>query len=456
MTYRGKKIAILGLARSGMAAAKLLLMAGADVYVSDAADNAILRDRAKELKRLGAKVELGGHNGSMKDAFDEVVLSPGVPTDIPLLLWYKSNNPNMPIISEIELAYRFAKGSIIGITGSNGKSTTVSMTGALFAEAGFDTEVVGNIGKPMSEIVMQTSDKHILCVELSSFQLEMIDKFRAKAACLLNLTPDHLDRHYTQESYFAAKARIFENQTDGDFAILNYDDKNVKSLAENIKSQILWFSNGEHPEAGVFVRNGIICSRGIDGVEEEIMPTDQLKLPGGHNLANACAAIACTLPFEIQSKFIAEGFSKFAGLPHRLENIGAINGVRFINDSKATNVDSLECALRSFEEKVVLIAGGYDKGADFSPIKNLVAERVKHAVLIGATADRIDSDWNNSVQKEHADSLEDAVSKAFQAAKPNGIVLLAPGCASYDMFDNFEHRGDIFAEIVKNLIKRKK
>lgn len=439
-----------------MAAAKLLLMAGADVYVSDAADNAILRDRAKELKRLGAKVELGGHNGSMKDAFDEVVLSPGVPTDIPLLLWYKSNNPTMPIISEIELAYRFAKGAIVGITGSNGKSTTISMAGALFLEGGFDTEVVGNIGKPMSEVVMESSEKTILCVELSSFQLEMIDNFRPKVACMLNLTPDHLDRHYTEKSYFSAKERIFENQTVEDYAVLNYDDTNVKALAADIHAQILWFSNGEHSEAGVFARNGNIISRGLDGVEREIMPTKKLNLPGGHNLANACAAVACTLPFEIQSKSIAQGFAKFAGLPHRLENVGEFSGVRFINDSKATNVDSLECALRSFDEKVVLIAGGYDKGADFSPLKNLVAERVKHVVLIGATAGKIDSDWNNAVERERAANLEDAVSMAFEAAKPNGIVLLAPGCASYDMFDNFECRGEKFAEIVRNLIKRLK
>ncbi len=454
--YEGKRIGILGLARSGMAAAKLLIRSGAKVYISDVADNEKLRERACEMKKIGAEVELGGHSGGMKDDFDEIILSPGVPVDIPIILWYKSNYPELPIISEIELAYRFSKGKIIGITGSNGKSTTVSMAGEIFKTAGFETYIVGNIGRPMSEIVLEASGESVLCVELSSFQLEMIDEFRADVACLLNLAPDHLDRHYNVEAYYVAKARLFENQRPNDFAVLNLLDANVKAIGDSLDSRILWFGNEPHSEKGVYVYNEKIISRNIDGVDRVIMPVSDLSLPGGHNLANACAAIACTLPFEIDQKGIRKALSDFQGLPHRLQNVGSLNGVQFINDSKATNVDSLECALKSFDEKVVLIAGGYDKGADFKPLKLLVSQKVKHVVLIGDTADRIHSEWNESVAKERASSLEEAVERAFNAALPSGIVLLAPGCASYDMFDNFEQRGEIFADIVGKLIKKKK
>lgn len=455
MDYRGKKVGVLGLARSGMAAAKLLVKAGAKVYVSDAAENEKLRARAKELKKIGVEVELGGHNGRMKDHFDEIVLSPGVPIDIPILLWYKSNRPNLPIISEVEMSYRFARGMIIGITGSNGKSTTVSMVGEIFKSAGYETYIVGNIGRPMSEVVLEASENSILCVELSSFQLEMIDTFRAKVACLLNLTPDHLDRHYNVDAYYAAKTRIFENQQPEDYAVLNLSDIAVRAIGQDVQSKRLWFTTSPHSGQGVYVDRGMIIYRALDGEEKEVMPSNKISVPGRHNLANACAAIACAMPFGIKSREISDALSNFKGLPHRLQDVGVLDGVRFINDSKATNVDSLECALNSFDEPVVLIAGGYDKGADFSALKGLVKEKTRHVVLIGDTADSIRKAWNGSVTIQRAEELEEAVEKAYEAATPGGIVLLAPGCASYDMFENFEKRGEIFTEIVKELIKKK-
>lgn len=452
--YRGQKVAVLGLARSGLAAAELLYKAGAEVYVSDAADTPILRERAKQLRKLGIEVELGGHNGRLKDKFDALVLSPGVPTDIPVLLWYRSNRPEMPIISEIELAYNFARGTIVAITGSNGKSTVVSMVGALFETAGYETYVVGNIGRAVCDVVLDATEKSVLCVELSSFQLEMIDTFRPKVACLLNLTPDHLDRHYSTKAYYDAKARIFENQTSDDFAVVNSCDDYVMSFVKNAKSRVLRFG-GDGKSAGVFIRDGVIFSKSENGTEIEIMPVKEIRLPGAHNLANACAAIACTIPFGIEPADIARGFAGFEGLRHRLQEVGSLHGVRFINDSKATNVDSMECALKSFEGKVVLIAGGYDKGADFKPLRELVAEKARSVVLIGATATKIESDWEGALPMMHATNLEEAVDKAFTAAKAGDVVLLAPGCASYDMFDNFEMRGDVFAEIVKSFIKKR-
>jgi len=454
--YKNKTVAILGLARSGVAAAKLLLEEGAHVYVSDAADNEILRERAKELVKLGAKVELGGHGDEMLGQIDEIIVSPGVPKDIPILLWFKSNRTELPIISEIELAYRFAKGKIIGITGSNGKSTTVSMVGALFEAAGYETNVVGNIGIAMSEIVLTASEDSVLCVELSSFQLDSIVDFHPDVACLLNLTPDHLDRHYDVETYYGAKFNIFRNQTNEDYAILNISDAKVASCGQSVNSKILWFSNSEIDRPGVFIREDKLFLRKPDGNEIEIMATKEINVPGSHNLANACAAVACSIPFGIPTEIIAKALREFQGLPHRLQLVGSLNGIRFINDSKATNVDSLECALRSFTEDVVLIAGGYDKGADFSPLRDLVRERVKHVVLIGATADRIAGEWSEATAIEKAADLEEAIYKAHTAAKSRGIVLLAPGCASYDMFDNFEHRGEQFTEIVLRLIGKMK
>jgi len=427
MDYNGKKIAIVGLARSGLAAAKLLIEMGADVFVSDTADTPELRRRAEELQGLGAKIELGGHSNSPLREVSEIVLSPGVPTDIPILLWAKANRPELPIISEVELGYRFVKGKIIGITGSNGKSTTVSLLGAIFDTAGFESYVVGNIGRPLCDVALEASEDSILCVELSSFQLESIYHFRPFVACILNLSPDHLDRHYEEETYYAAKERIFVNQTNDDYAVLSADDSRLSRMGEGIAANLLRFSCGAIDGPGAFVNEGSIVMRKPDGDVVPVLDIDELGIPGPHNLANACAAVACTVPFNLNIDALAEALREFGGLPHRLQTVGRINGISFINDSKATNVDALECALNSFDVPLVLIAGGYDKGADFKPLRNLVGQKAKHVVLIGDTAKRIETDWTSAVSMEHASSLDDAVLKAKAAAVPEGIVLLAPG-----------------------------
>ncbi len=454
MNYKEKKIAILGLARSGMAVAKLLISKGAEVYISDAADNEILRKRAGEFRKLGAIVELGGHSDCRLNDVDEVVLSPGVPTDIPILLWFKSNRPELPIVSEIEIGYRFAKGKIIGITGSNGKSTCVTMLGGLFRAAGYESHVAGNIGNPLCDVVGSAGKNSIICVELSSFQLESIEKFRPYVSCLLNLSPDHLDRHYVIESYYNAKTRIFSNQTDGDYAVLFAGDEKISAIGRGISAKTLFFDNAYLDSAGSYADNGTIYIRKPDGAVVPVLRTSELSVPGPHNIANACAALACTIPFDIPPGPLADALRKFSGLPHRLQFVGEINGVRFINDSKATNADSLECALKSFDSDVVLIVGGYDKGADFTPLRELVARRAKCVVLMGATADKIAVDWKEAAPMEKAENLEEAVAIAKRAAGEKGTVLLAPGCASYDMFENFEDRGNQFAEIVQKLTKR--
>ena len=453
MEFIGKKITVIGLARSGFAAAKLLSKNGAIVFVSDSQNTTDIIARADALSAIGVKCELGGHTDLIYKNADEIILSPGVPSDIPILTEAKNEKPNLKIISEIELAFRFAKGKIIGITGSNGKSTVTALVGKLFETAGYETYVVGNIGKAVCEIVEDASEKSVIVIELSSFQLETIDEFRPFISCLLNLQPDHLDRYSDVEKYYLAKQRIFNNQRKSDFAVLSAEDLKVARLAGRLKPSALFFGLRPLSVPGVFVRDGLIKIRKLDGDIIPIINVSELGIPGPHNIANACAAIACTIPFDIDSVPLADGLRSFKGLPHRLQFAGKIGDVVFINDSKATNTDALECALKSFDKPITLIAGGYDKGNDFAPLKNLAASKVKAAVLIGKTADRIAKDWAGGLPIERVVGFDEAIRKALEIASPDGIVLLSPGCASYDMFKNFEDRGERFMEIVEKLAK---
>ena len=452
MPYARKVISVIGLARSGFAAAKLLLREGARVFVSDSADNEELRSRRDILVKMGAEVELGGHTARVYCGADEIILSPGIPPDIPILLKVAEKYPDLPIISEIELGFRFARGQIIAITGSNGKSTTTSLTGELLKSAGIPVSVCGNIGKPFCEAVLESEPGTVFSLELSSFQLEQIESLRPEVACLLNLSPDHLDRYDSPEDYYAAKMNIFENQIENDMAVLSALDERVRSMAEEVPGRVRYFGAWVGLAEAVYPRNGWIVSD-IGGPVQEIVQIKDLGIRGEHNLSNACAALACVLRFTRDIDSLSSALKSFSGLPHRLELIAKIGGVEYINDSKATNVDALECALRSFDSGVILIAGGYDKGADFEPLAELVSSVTRKVILIGDTAERIASDWNGAAEIEPAESLEEAVKIASQIAQSGDVVLLAPGCASFDMFENFEKRGEAFAKIVHKLEK---
>lgn len=453
MDYSGKKITVLGLGLSGYSAAKLLIELGASVFVSDSGSCPELEERAKELRVFGAVVELGGHSDEVFRLADEIVISPGIPPDLDILRRAIRMRPDLPIIPEIELGFRVTKGWIIGVTGSNGKSTTVTLLGELFKAAGREHYVVGNIGRPFCDVALSASEDAAICIELSSFQLEGILDFRPFVACLLNLTVDHIDRHKSKLAYYTAKQRILENQIASDYSVLSMDDSRVAMLASETAGRAVLFGIHDLGVTGAFIRNNVLTIKDLDGKISSVLPAEELGIPGPHNLSNACAALACSLPFSLPVDAMATALREFKGLPHRLQRVATIDGVQYINDSKATNLDSLAVSLRSFDRRVVLIAGGYDKGADFSRLRDIVSSRVKRAFLIGDTADRIASDWKDATRIEKVSTLPEAVLRAREAAEPGETVLLAPGCASYDMFKNFEERGNNFIEIVEDLKK---
>jgi len=454
MDYKNKNIAVLGLARSGYSAAKLLINAGANVVVSDSNDTPEIRQRLDELKQLGANCELGGHSDLVYRNVEQIILSPGIPRNIPILNEALTRNPKLSIISEIELAYRFAPGRIIAITGSNGKSTTTSLVGSILDAAGLENYVVGNIGRPFSEVVLESSQDAIYSLEISSFQLETIEDFHAFVGCILNLTPDHMDRYANEDEYYQTKENVFKNQTQSDFAVFNSDEDRVYEISWLVDSRVLVFCSNYSDEIGAFRVGNRIKMRNLDMRVLDVLKTDELIITGPHNWANVCAAISCVIPLGIDKNTIKEGLITFKGLRHRLQKVRNISGVEFYNDSKATNIDSMRRALESFEKPVILIAGGYDKGADFSEILGLAGENVKNAILIGDTAQKIADSWGQIVNIEIQDSLKDAVDSSYANAQPGDIVLFSPGCASYDMFENFEQRGDKFIEIVNKLSEK--
>ncbi len=443
--FAGKNVTVLGLGRSGQAVARLLQELGARVFASDAGQSVVLKETAAELGRLGVSCEIGRHSEAVYAGKDLIVLSPGIPDSIPILQAAKANG--VPILSEVEIAYRLTKATVIGITGTNGKSTTTSLLGALLQTAGREVAVAGNIGVAVSEVARGLSDKGLLVLELSSFQLENIARFRPHIALLLNITPDHMDRYSALENYIAAKARIFENQTETDFAILNAEDPVVMRLGQDIAAQIRTFSLHQSPQHdGPFVdaQNFMLREKGQD---RQICPIDEMRIKGPHNVQNALAALSAAHLLGVSSEAMAETLRNFGGLEHRIEFVRELDGVRYYNDSKATTVESTIAAVNSFPN-IVLIAGGYDKGADFAPLREPVAQHVKHALLIGKTREKLRQIFDDCT---FMDSLEAAVRHARQLAQPGDVVLLSPACASYDMFKNFEDRGQQFKDLVRNL-----
>ncbi len=442
---------VVGLGKSGVASALFLKARGARVTVSDTKSEDELRGEIPKLLDAGVTVETGGHGERTFRGQDLIVVSPGVPVDVPQLA--QAREQGVPVIGEIELAARFLKGRIVAITGSNGKTTTTALTGEVISMGGWESLVGGNIGTAAISLVEESTDDSYVVLEVSSFQLETIETFHPFIAVVLNITPDHLDRHSSFEAYVDAKARIFENQTGEDFAVLNADDRTCVGLASRTRARKVWFSRKKEVETGTWVRSGQIVYR--DGGEErEIMPVSEIKLKGAHNLENVLAAMCAGMLVQTEPSRIRRAVQEFKAVEHRLEYVATVRGVEFYNDSKATNVDATIKALESFPANIHLILGGKDMGSDYTVLKTLLKERARRVYTIGAAAEKIESHLGGVVEVMRAGTLEAAVKRAAASAESGDVVLLAPACASFDQFDNYEHRGRVFKQTVQALAEQ--
>jgi UDP-N-acetylmuramoylalanine--D-glutamate ligase len=452
MELNDKRVLVVGLGKSGVASALFLKEHGAHVTVSDTKSGDELRNEIPVLLDHGITVETGGHGDRTFRGQDLIVVSPGVPVDAPPLVQARAAGES--VIGEIELAARFLPGPIVAITGSNGKTTTTTLTGEIMTAAGFTALVGGNIGTPAISLADRAQPETVIVLEVSSFQLETIQTFRPRVAVVLNVTPDHLDRHRTLQVYVDAKARIFENQQDGDFAVLNADDPICVTLAARTRAQVFWFSRQKEVQHGAWVRDGNIVFRDASG-QGEILQVSEIPLKGAHNLENVLAAACAGALMGCSAEKIRQAVRDFKAVEHRLEFVATVRGVDYYNDSKATNVDATIKALESFPANIHLILGGKDKGSDYSVLNDLLRQRVKRVYTIGAAAAKIESQIvsakNGGPEVVHAETLENAVRKASAVAQPGDIVLLAPACASFDQFKSYEHRGKVFKEIVRGL-----
>ena len=447
MELKNKRVLVVGLARTGVATALFCATRGARVTATESRTQAQIGEAVAKLRAAGVTLELGGHQDRTLTEQDLIVPSPGVPADFSQLAL--ARKAGVKIWSEIELAYRFLQGSLVGITGSNGKTTTTALIEHILRGAGLPTFLAGNIGTPLISLVEQTKKNTVTVVELSSFQLELIDTFRPNVGLFLNLTPDHLDRHHTLKAYGDAKARIFENQTADDAAILNADDAPSAAYAPS-KPQVYWFSRKQRVAQGAYLRGEEVVLR-IDGEDHTVLRRGEIPLAGAHNLENVLAATIATKLAGAAVPAIAAGVRSFAGVEHRLEFVAEINGVRYYNDSKATNVDATLKALDAFPGQILVILGGKDKDSDYTVLQQPLREKVILAFLIGAAAEKIEKQITGSVAIERAGTIQRAVETAAHTAHPGDIVLLAPACASFDQFESYEQRGRIFKELVRGL-----
>lgn len=445
-----RRIGVLGMARSGLAAALLAQRIGGHVFVSDSAPAEQLVESCRRLKKAGIRFETGGHTEQLLKS-DYFVVSPGIPPGITIL--DKARQKGIPLFSEIEFASWACRGRIVAVTGSNGKTTTTTLLGEIFKAAGFDAAVCGNVGLPFSEVADSIPETGLAVVEVSTFQLELIDDFCPHVALILNLSADHLDRHGSFENYKKLKYRISENQSSSDFLILNKDDPTL--AADNIESNAtrICFSTDKRSDTEVFVDQGQLI-RTVQKARQSIIKTNEILLPGPHNLQNAAAAVCAVTVFGVPAETIRQVLQSFAGVEHRMERIDSVAGVSFVNDSKATNVDAVCYALRSVKGQLYLIAGGRDKGGDFERIIEY-GKNIRGIFVIGEAGDKIFDALGKTFPVRTAESMEQAVSMAFDKASPGETVLLSPGCASFDMFDNFEHRGNVFKAAVAGLRSNK-
>jgi UDP-N-acetylmuramoylalanine--D-glutamate ligase len=448
MDLQDKCVLVVGLGKSGVASALFLKSRGARVTVSDSKPEAELRNEILLLLEHGITVETGGHGDRTFRDQDLIVVSPGVPVDAPQLVQALSLGEK--VIGEIELAAQFLPGPIAAITGANGKTTTTTLAGEILAAANIPVLVGGNIGTPAISFVDQATPNTWIVLEVSSFQLETVVDFRPRIAVILNITPDHLDRHKTFANYVGAKARIFENQGPEDFTVLNADDPTTVDLAERTLAQRFLFSRKKEIGIGPFLRTAHIFFR--DGQrEQQIMPLSEIALKGAHNLENVLAAISVGILAGAQPEQIRQAVRDFKAVEHRLEFIAKIAGVDYYNDSKATNVDATIKALESFPANIHLILGGKDKGSDYTVLNDLLRARVKRVYTIGAAAAKIESHIQGAAEIDRAETLETAVQRASASASAGDVVLLAPACSSFDQFQNYEHRGRVFKEAVRSL-----
>ena len=450
MELKGKKVLLVGLAKTGISTIKCLAKYGADITVNDIKTEDQLEEIIAEIKDIdGIKYILGHHPENISD-IDMVVVSPGVPLDLPFIK--KVIEENKELIGEVELAYQLAKNPyFVGITGTNGKTTTTSLTGEIFEKAGKETYIVGNIGNPVIDAVQAANEGASFVTELSSFQLESIKDFRPSVSAVLNITEDHMNRHHTMENYIDAKARVFMNQDKENFCVLNYDDELTRALAEKCNANVVFFSRLEKLEKGVYVENGDI----IIDINEKInlMKVCELSLPGGHNLENCMAAAAMAYVSGIDIEVIREVLKTFKAVEHRLEFVKEVEGVKYVNDSKGTNPDSTIKAVQAYENPIILIAGGYDKGSTYDELLEIAKKNVKTLVLLGQTADKIEEAARRIgfTDIHRVEDMKEAVKTCHDIAKEGDIVLLSPACASWGMYKNFEVRGKDFKDNVNSL-----
>jgi UDP-N-acetylmuramoylalanine--D-glutamate ligase len=455
MELAGQSVVVVGLARSGIAAARFLAARGARVVATDRKPPDETDVEALELAGLGVSLELGGHRESTFTAPDMVVVSPGVPWDLPEL--EAARAAGVPVIAELELAYRFIKGTVVAVTGTKGKSTTTAALGAILAAAGQDVRVGGNIGAAVTGLLDEATEKTVFTLEVSSFQLEGAETFRPRLAVFLNLSPDHLDRHGDEDKYRQVKARIFLNQTSDDWAVVNGDDPTVLELARAGAARVLRF----HPTSGASVDGedaaffeADAARLRLDGRVETLFELGRVRLPGAHLAGDLLAAAAAARLLGAPPAAIAEAVAGFTGVEHVLEPVAEIDGVRFFNDSKATNVDAVRCSLEAFDGSVLAIIGGRYKGGDFAELREVVARRAKAVFAIGEARERVAEALAPAAPIVSCASLREAVVRAHAAAVPGDVVLLAPGCSSFDMFRDYADRGQAFKAEVRNLMAK--
>jgi UDP-N-acetylmuramoylalanine--D-glutamate ligase len=446
MELKNKRVLVVGLGKSGIAAARFLKARGAQVTVSDIRPAGLISE-LPALLDAGIMVETGSHGILTFRRQDLIVVSPGVPSNTPELTTVRAMG--IPIIGELELGSEFLQGQVVAITGSNGKTTTTTLIGEIFKASGKPTLVGGNIGRPVVDMVAESTPGTWSVLEVSSFQLETIQAFKARIALVLNITPDHLDRHGSFEAYAAAKTRITENQNSDDFLILNAEDEPTKLVAAKTKAQIYWFSPRRQVKQGAFVHGESILFRAKEGGDvEPIMPVAEIPLAGAHNVENVLAAVCAARLAEVEAHVIREAVAAFHAVEHRLEFVRELNGVRWFNDSKATNVDATAKAVEAFPGGIWLILGGKDKDSDYSTLSPLLRARVRAVITIGSAAEKIESQLAGVVKIERTGTMERAVAWARNEAKAGDVVLLAPACASFDQFENYEHRGRVFKQLV--------
>ena len=443
MDLTGKKVLVAGFGRTGQAVVDFLQDYPCEIAVSDSRVSSEFTNLQERYP--GVQFEFGGHTTKTFITADLIVLSPGIPDTIEPMV--AARESGIPIFAEIELAYRFLKGNLIAITGTNGKSTTTKLAGAMLKAGGKRAFICGNIGIPLIEFCKHSRKEDYYVAEISSFQLETIHQFKPHISALINLAEDHLDRYPSVTPYFEAKMRIFENQTETDFAVLNYDDPYIREHADRIRGHHFWFSRKEVPPSGIYARQGLI--RILSGMP--VLNFDLGVLKGVHNLENSLCAASIALLSGVLPKQMQQAAEEFEALPHRMELVGNRAGVRYYDDSKATNVDAVVKSLESFPGNIFLIMGGKDKGCDYRMLRDLVRERVKKLILIGEAAEKIARELGDIRPPSFHKSLQDAVRAAAAEAVSGDVVLLSPACSSFDMFTDYAERGNVFRDTVKNL-----